>query len=131
MDVIYYYCFLFYKNIVKDDEPYATTVWILGFGEGFFLSAISDIISTKIFCYDLIKYSMLPIIGMTLLFNYFYFNKSGRAKKIVKEKPVFFGSHKISIMITTFFLIILISTMFWGPLYAKHLLDINCGSRLK
>ena len=127
MDVIYYYCFLFYKNIVKDDEPYATTVWILGFGEGFFLSAISDIISTKIFCYDLIKYSMLPIIGMTLLFNYFYFNKPGRAKKIIEEKPVFFSNHKISIVLTSLFFIILSSSMFLGAFYTKYLLETYCG----
>lgn len=126
MDVIYYYCYLFYKKILKEDEPHATTVWAFGFGEGYFISIIFDMVVTKYFCYDIIEYCMFPIIGLSLLFNYLYFSRSKRSQKIVKEKPTFFGSHKASIILTSIFFFILISSMFWGPFCSKYMLDTYC-----
>ena len=126
MDVIYYYCFLFYRKVLKEDEPHATTIWALGFGEGYFISVVCDIVAMRYFCYDIITYFMFPIMGVALLFNYLHFSKSKRSRKIVKEKPVFFGSHKISIILTVVFFVIIISSMFWGPVCSKYLLETYC-----
>ena len=126
MDVIYYYCFLFYKKILKEDEPHATTIWALGFVEGYFLKIISDIVIIRFFCSNIIKYTFFPIIGITLLLNYVYFGKSKRSR-IVREKPIFFDSNKMSIILTIIFLTILISSMFWGGFYTKYLLENYCN----
>jgi len=64
MDVIHYYCFLFYGKILKEDEPHATTLWVLGFGEGYLISVICDIGSMRYFCYDIITYFMFSIMGV-------------------------------------------------------------------
>lgn len=126
MDIIYYYCYLFYTRIIKDNEPYAATAWALGFIEGFFASVILNIVSIHFLCFSLGKWRMIGIGIMFLLGNYFYFNKSGRAKKIVKNKPVFYNNRRISIILTSIFFAVLISSMFWGPLYTKYLLDKHC-----
>lgn len=126
MDVIYYYCYLFYTKIIKDNEPYATTVWALGFSEGFFASIILNIVSIHFWCFSLDKWKMIGIGIMFLLGNYFYFNKSGKAKKIVKIKPMFCNNHRISIILTIIFFAVLISSMFWGPIYTRYLLDEHC-----
>lgn len=126
MDVIYYYCYLFYKRILKEDEPHALTVWAIGFGEGFFVSVICDIFLIKFYCAKMDKWLMIGIGAIFLLFNYFYFFKSDKGKRIVISKPTFFGSPKISILITITFFFILISSMFWGAFYSKYLLETYC-----
>lgn len=126
MDVIYYYCFLFNVKIIKDSEPYATTVWVLGFAEGYFLTVVCDLVSMRYFCFDIVEYFMFPIMGITIVSNYFFFNRSKRSKKIVKDKPVFFGNHKISMILTIVFFAILISSMFWGAVCSKYILKTYC-----
>lgn len=103
MDIIYYYYYLFYIRIVKDDEPYITTTWALSASEGFLTSVFLNIIFVKCFCYQMTKLMMFLPILFFFLFNYYYYYKSGRCKKIVKEKPSFFSNHKLSILITVLF----------------------------
>ncbi len=124
MKVIYYYSFLFYTKFVKDDTPHSTTIWAIGIAEGFFASAIFNLLIIHFFCYNTGKWPMIGITLIFLLMNYIYFSKSNRSK-IIKEKPVFFGSHKISILLTAVFYIILLSSLFLGPIYGKYLLN-NC-----
>jgi hypothetical protein len=127
MDVIYYYCFLFYTRILKDDSPHTTTVWALGFAEGFFANVI--LYSFLIYYFGITTLNtwiMMFFVAIFVLANHLYFKKSGRAKKIVKEKPMFYSSQKISIIITSVFFILLISSMFWGPFYIKYLSDKYC-----
>lgn len=127
MDVIYYYCFLFNVKIIKDNEPYATTVWALGLAEGYFLTVVCDIVSMRYFCFDIIEYFMTPIIGITIISNYIFFNKSKRSRRIIKDKPTFFGSDKISMILTIIFFVVLISSMFWGAICSKYLLQNYCN----
>lgn len=127
MNVIYYYCFLFYTKILNEDEPHTTSVWVLGFLEGFFASVIFDTLSIRYFCFDLGKWTMISISLLFILGNHFYFNSTGRAKKIIEEKPMFFSNHKISIVLTSLFFIILSSSMFLGAFYTKYLLETYCG----
>lgn len=126
MDVIYFYSFLFYTKIIKDDEPHATTVWVLGFAEGFFASVILDIFSIRFCCIALSKWIMMSIGAIFVFANYLYFHRSGRSKKIVKAKPMLYSSHRMSMLLTSVFFLILVSSMFWGPILSKHLLNEYC-----
>lgn len=127
MDVIYYYCYLFYKKILKEDEPHALTVWALGCGEGFLTNALLYSFLVYFFCIKTLNiWIMMSIVGLFVFANYRYFYKSGRAKKIEKEKPMFFSSRKISILITIIFFTVLISSIFWGPFLIKYLKDTYC-----
>jgi hypothetical protein len=127
MDVIYYYYYLFYCKIVKDDDPHLLTTLALSASEGFALAVSLNIVLIRFFCYQMTKLMMFLPICLFLLFNYFYFNKSGRAKKLVKEKPMFFLNHKLSIIITLLFFMITFSFLFWGGIYTKSLLEFHCG----
>lgn len=126
MDVIYYYCYLFYKKILKEDEPHALTVWALGIGEGFFISVLIDILLIHFFCIKMDKWLMIGIGLICLLLNYFYFFKSSRGQRIIIYKPAFFGNRKISMILTIIFFIVLISSMFWGAICSKYLLETYC-----
>lgn len=122
MDVIYYYCFLFYTKVIKDDSPHATTIWALGFTEGFFANVILySFLVYKFGIKTLNIWIMIFVLVLFVLANHLYFKRSGRNKKIILEKPMFYSSQKISIIITSIFFIILISSMFWGPFYIKYL----------
>ncbi len=122
MDVIYYYCFLFYKKILKDDEPHATTVWALGFLHGFFLSTIINLFFISFFHFKLEKWQLIGSGILFILLNVLYFKNSNKSKKIVKKRPVFFGSHQLSIILSSIYFFILISSLFWGPILTKYIL---------
>lgn len=126
MDVIYYYCYLFYKKTLKENESHALTVWALGIAEGFFISVLIDIISIRFFCIKIDKWLMIGIGLAFLLFNYFCFFKSRRGQKIIVSKPTFFGNKKVSAILTIIFFTILISSMFWGAIFSKYLLESYC-----
>lgn len=126
MKTIYYYYYLFYSKIIKDDEPYATTSFTLSMSEGFFVNFILNILIIDFYCFALNKWAMISIQLLIIFINYFYFNKSKRAKEIVQEKPMFYFNHKLSIVLSSLFFIFTLSFMFWGPIYVKYLLDTKC-----
>jgi len=56
---------------------------------------------------------MIGITFIILVFNYFYFFKSGRGQRIATSRPMFFSSKKISTILTAVFFVVLISSLFW------------------
>lgn len=127
MDVIYYYYYLFYKKIIKDNEPHLLTIIALSATEGFFLNIILEIILIFYKCMQTNGVIWMSIICLANLFNYFYFYKSKRAIKIVKEKPKFFSSNKISILLTFLFFIFFSTSIIWGSIITKFLLKTYCS----
>lgn len=126
MDVIYYYYYLFYKKILKDDEPHLLTTMALSASEGFTINVILEIFFTYFFCLSIGKWIMLLNITLFNLINYLYFHKSNRANRIVKEKPMFFNNHKLTIFIVVLFFIITLSFIFWGAPLSLHLMETHC-----
>jgi hypothetical protein len=127
MNVIYYYYFIFYSKVLKDDEPHLLTTMALSASQGFILNSILQILFIRFFCIEINIWTMFCVIILFNVFNYFYFHRGNRIKKIVKEKPMFFSSNKISIAITILFFIIVISSMFLGPIYSKYILETYCN----
>jgi hypothetical protein len=95
----------------------------LSASEGFLLDGLIDIIALKLFCYDVSKWIMLGILGIILFINFGIFYNTGKGSEIVKQKPSLLGSRKISIFFVLTFFLISISWLFWGPIYAKHILN--------
>ena len=126
MSVLYYYYFLFYQKILKDDQPHLLTILALSASEGFLLNGIIDIIALKFFCLDVNKWIMLGLLICILGINIFIFYKKGKGAEIVKQKPRIFGNNYLSMAISIIFFIITISWLFWGPVCSKFLLE-NCG----
>jgi len=123
MRVLYYYSFLFYSKILRDNEPHLLTTLALSFLEALIINGILEAISVHAFCKDLDKLAMFAILLLIIGTNYWILHRTGKAKEIVKLKPQFFNSHRLSIVITLVFAIAAISLMFWGPIYLKGILD--------
>jgi hypothetical protein len=126
MKTIFFYYYLFYTKVIIDDEPYATTVFVLSVSEGFLINFLIQFLSANFYCESLSLWTMILVQLLIILINYLYFNKSGRAKKIVKLKPMFFSNHMLSIILTVLFFVVTSSFIFWGPIYLKTFLGVNC-----
>lgn len=127
MDVIYYYYFLFYSKILKDDEPHLLTTMALSASFGFSLSSVFDILFIRFFCYETNKWFMISIIVFSNLISYLYFHKTKRALKLIQQKPKFFSNHKLSVILVLLFFITTLSFLFWSPVYTKYLLETYCN----
>jgi len=126
MDVIYNYFFQFYQKILKDDEPHLLTILALSACEGFFINIIIEILLINYYCIETNSFIWMGIIVLLNFLNYLYFYKSGKAKIIVKNKPMFFSNNNISILLTILFFVVLSSSIFWGPMLTKYLLETHC-----
>lgn len=122
INTLYYYYYLFYKKILRDNEPHMLATLVLGFSFSLLLIAIVDITIAHLFDLKLGHYLMLGINIFMIAVFYFTLHRTGRARKIVKEKPRFFDSHVLSILITFLFFAITTSFLFWGSSYVGNVL---------
>jgi hypothetical protein len=122
MDVIYYYTFLFYSKIFKDDEPHIKTIWGISFLEGFATNIFLEIFSMHFLNFRINLFIKFIIILIILLINYLYFIRSKRFKKILKVKPFFFNNHRLTIILVAFIAITFISILFLGGIWIKFIL---------
>lgn len=126
MKVLYYYYYLFYTKILPDDEPHATTVFTLSASEGFLINGILQISLARFFCIPVNKWPMIGVLVLLIFINYLYYHRTDKAKEIVKNKPMFYSNHKLSIALTLLFFIITLSFLFWEPVYVKHIMEEYC-----
>lgn len=127
LDVFYYYYYLFYTKVLPDDEPHATVVFTLSFSEALLINYSINVIGSHFFCkYLLGKWEMISIIVILNGFNYLLYLKTGRGKKIVKSKPIFFNNHYLSLIVTLLFFLITSSFLFWVADYAQYVIS-HCG----
>ena len=122
ISTLYYYYYLFYKKILRDNEPHMLATLVLGFSFSLLLIAIVDIAIAHLFELKLGHYTMLGINVFMIAVFYLTLHRTGKAKKIVKEKPQFFNSHALSILITFLFFAITTSFLFWGSGYVGNVL---------
>lgn len=123
MKALYYYCYLLYTKVIPEDEPYATTVFVLSFLEAMFLFSTASLLLAYWQCFDLNAWYGVSLMVVLLIVNYVVFNRSGWSRRITEEKPMLFNSHRLSIVIFLFLFILSASSLFWGPVYTKHFLD--------
>ena len=123
--VFFYYYYLLYTRVVPDYTPYSTSVFVFGILLSFLINGIVNVISASFFCMWIGKYPMLGIAVLSLIISYLLCAKYGKGEKIVSEKPRFWGSHRLSIMIVLVSSLAVVSWLFWGPIYTRNLLE-NC-----
>ena len=123
MDVFYYYIFLFYAKVLPDDYPHSNTVWALGATSAFIINFSLDMVLAYFFGYTLSTFQMASITALLMLLFYFKYYKSGRGKRIVeKEKPKFFGSNTVSIILTVLFFLISMFFLFFSADIVREIL---------
>lgn len=113
MRTLYYYYQLFYKNILKDNDPYFTARLALSASESFLVISLLAISSSYFFCWLLSKYFMISIIIIVLAINFLIVCNSEATKHVEKCKPTFFKSHKLSVALTWLFFLVTTSSLFW------------------
>ena len=124
MDVFYYYIFLFYAKVLPDDYPHSNTVWALGAISAFIVNFSLDMVLAYFFGYTLSTFQMASITALLMLLFYFKYYKSGRGKRIVeKEKPKFFGSNTVSIILTVLFFLISMFFLFFSADIVREILE--------
>ncbi|WP_461634297.1 hypothetical protein [Labilibaculum euxinus] len=122
INTLYYYYFLFYKKILRDNEPHMLATLVLSFSFSLLVNGIIDISMAHLFGIALGKYVMLGFLLLIIAIFYFRLHRTGRAKEIVKEKPMFFNNHLLTILITFLFFAITTSFLFWGSGYVGDIL---------
>lgn len=127
LKVLYYNYYLFYKNILKDSEPYFTANFALGASCSFPLNFIIAIIVIYNH-YSLPAWVYFSIAMLLVGLGYIYTIKKGKGEEIVKSKPVLFNSQKLSAAFTIAFFVLTASFLFWGGIYLKHLSTTLQGS---
>lgn len=126
MDVLYYHYFLFYKYILRDNEPHLLTTLALTASLGLMITKIIDLISIILVCNKINSFSYYGTFVIILIANVLIFHRNKRAETIIKEQPLFFNNKFISIVLTIVFFISTLSFMFWGAEYALTLLERHC-----
>ena len=126
MDVLYYYIYLFYAKVMPDDYPHSNTVWALGVTSAFIINFSLDMGLAFFFGYTLSVFQMVSITALLMLLFYFKYYKSGRGKQIVKkEKPKFFGSNTVSIILTVLFFLISMFFLFFSADIVREILEMK------
>jgi hypothetical protein len=120
---LYYYYYLFYKKMLKDTEPHMLATLVLAFSFSLFLIGIINVTMAYFIKTTLDHFVMIGINLLMILILYLTLHKTEKA--IVKEKPMFFNSHMLSILITFLFFLTTSSYLFWGSIYVKNILGKN------
>jgi len=123
IDVFYYRYFLFYNKLLKDPDPYFTTLLSLSFSESLLINGLLDIVALKYFCYQIAVWIQFGLLLVIIYCNYLSFYRAGKLRKIIKSKPSIGKSNALSTIVTLLFFLITVSWLFWGPVYGKHLLQ--------
>lgn len=119
---LYYYYYLFYKMILRDNEPHLLATLVMAFSFSLLAIAIIEIVMAHLLKITLGHYEMIGINILMILILYLILHRTGKAKEIVKEKPMFFKNHVLSILITFLFFAITSSYLFWGSICVGNIL---------
>jgi hypothetical protein len=128
MNVLYYYYFLFYTKVVKEDDPHLTVIFTLSVSESFFVIYAIDTLNVYLFCEAFFlssRFYMVVLALLLMVLNYLFLYRTGKGKIIVQQQPKYFGNNKISIFLVSLFFITTSSSILWLTYILKDVLD-NC-----
>lgn len=122
LKVFYYYYYLFYSRVLVQPDPHFVTTLAISASEGFLFNAAVDYLIIKFYCVSIGKWPMLAIMMAFLIFNFILYGK-GKGEKIIKMKPLLWGSQHFSFAVTLIFFVISLSWLFWGAVLGRRLLE--------
>ena len=122
---------MIYTKVIPDDEPNATAIFCLGASFGFELLCVMYFF-LLFFCLEIGKYAYYFVAGFPIITLYFLYWRTGRYKKVLKQKPKFFNSHKKTKVIVGIFFIFTASALVWQPILIECLVEdkIDCKQRI-
>lgn len=111
---------------MADDQPHSRTVWALGAAFSFIINGLIDISLSYFFGCYLNTIQMVSVAVFLLILFYLKYYRSGKGKRIVEvEKPNFFGSKRVSIVITILFFLISMLFLFFSADVVRKILEIE------
>lgn len=89
-ELLYWSYFTFYRSVMKDNTPHLLTTLAVSTSEAMLVIPLCDYAMARFFCLGIGKPAMFTMLGVSLLLNYWYFHRRGRALRIVQipvERP--------------------------------------------
>lgn len=127
MNILYYYYYLFYTKVLREDQPHSTVIFCLSLMESFIINGILNIASIVLFCYNISKWPMIVVLIIIIAINYKIYYKSKRKERIIIEKPKFFNNDVASITVSIVFFLFSLLMIVTAPFYSKYLLERFCN----
>ena len=106
MKTIYYYYYLFYTKVIVVANPHTMTTLVLSASQAFLILAFITIYLKVKYCNAIPVWQTLVFVIILNMINYYYYHIKKRAKTIIKTKPKYFNSNKLSIFITIVFVLV-------------------------
>lgn len=126
LDVMFYYSQLQYNLLLKKVSPSNQPSIILGAIIGFPLVLLLRVFHIELYCLP-----PSPLIFILVCFGCIFlmlklYEWNDRKKKVLREKPLFFGKKKLSIFLAIVIELISLASLFLGGPIGKYLLE-KCG----
>lgn len=125
LNVFYFYYYLFYKKILRDEQPLFTTTFTFSFSISLLVNGILNITLAHVSGISLHKWGMISVFLGFLSFSFFYYYRNDKATQVMKNRPKFFNNSLLSILLTILFFLLAVSFLFWEPIYSKNIIDGN------
>jgi hypothetical protein len=123
-DSFYYWCYKYSVKILKDTEPYATTNFLMSFSELLVVAGVLSLITAKFFCIVFTdRWILITLFFIILTLNYFLYQRSGRGRTVVPNKPLLFKSKIVTSIIIISFEVFGFSWLVWGGPVIRIFLD--------
>lgn len=87
LNVLYFYYYLFYKKILKDEQPIFTTTFTFSFSISLLVNGIVNIVLAHTLGEYLHKWGMISIFLGFLALSYYYYYRKDKATEVIKNKP--------------------------------------------
>ena len=117
MKVLYYYHYLFFKNVLHDDDAHFTTILSLGADLGFILTNCVAAIMQYLYCYEITMIQWATIFFSVGILVFFFYRKKGEA--IAMAAPKLLNSRSLSIAFASGFFLFAFSSLIVGAILGK------------
>lgn len=124
--ILYYYYFLAYDRLFHDSYPYMSATFALSLSLALFINGFLNILLAHIYCYTLNIWAMTGMAFLVWMSCGVFLHRNQTANNITKQKPKFFGNHKLSILITCIFFIATLALFVWEPSYSEDIINKQC-----
>ena len=126
LDVMFYYIQLQYNVLLKNISPSNQPSIILGALIGFPFALTTRILYIHLYCSPPPPWIFIFICFGCIFLMLKIYEWNNRKEKVIKSKPMFYNSKKISLFITVIIELISFATLFLGGPIGKHMLE-QCG----
>jgi hypothetical protein len=116
IDCYIYVSYIVYNKYIYDFIPEFTAVFTVGATSSFAIFMFTEILAAKLCLppFEFLGYPIAATIGAFIIILYLIvYLKFGRLNRVIKDKPMLFGSFRISLLVVVISTIVFASFFFW------------------